>query len=323
MKEFVTPKVRVIAGLIISLLCLYLAVRGADLAAVASMFATVQVVYLVPMTILLVVAFILRAIRWQCLLAPVKVVSVNSLFASTMIGFMANNILPFRAGEVVRAYSISRTENISITSSLASLIVERLFDGVVISLFMLPLLLFIALPAWLVNFNYLLLLVYLVVGGGAVCLIWRRERIYEWIAKRRWGTLIRNFTAGLEVCTNGKQIVWSGCLSLGHWLVIAAYYYLLFIACGLSLSFLAAVALVVIVSIGIMLPAAPGYVGSFQYFTVVGLSLFSVTREEALGYSLIAHAGQFIPVTAIGLLYFCRQSVSFTELGSAVQRQSV
>lgn len=321
MGGFLRSKGRLFVGLAISLLCMYLALRGANLAEVFLMVSTIKLVYLLPTTVILMLAFILRAIRWRSLLGPVKAVSIHSLFSATMIGFMANNVLPFRAGEIVRAYSISRNERISLSSSLASLIVERLFDGVVISLFMILLLLFISFPGWLVNINYLLLLVYLLFICAAVLLFWARGKRYTWGAKERWQKVISNFTVGLEVCTNAKQIMWSGFLSLAHWLVIGGYYYLLFQACGFRLSFLAAIVLVVIVAIGIMLPAAPGYVGNFQYFTVLGLSLFSVSREEALGYSLIAHAGQFIPVTAVGLVYLFRQSAGLSELVGRQQQQ--
>jgi uncharacterized protein (TIRG00374 family) len=126
--------------------------------------------------------------------------------------------------------------------------------------------------------------------------------------------VFRNFTAGLEVCRNGKEISASAVLSLAHWFAIAIYYYLLFLAFGFSLSFLAAIALVVIVGIGIMLPAAPGYVGNFQYFTVLGLAIFSIPPDQALAYSLVAHAGQFVPVTLVGLFYFFRQSAGLSDL---------
>lgn len=304
----------IILGGVISLLCLYFALRGANLTEVMSVISQIQFIYLLPMTAMFLFAFILRAIRWKLLLDPVKAVSVDSLFASTMIGFMANNVLPFRAGDIVRAYSISRNERISLGSSLASLIVERLYDGIVVCLFMVPVLLFVSLPAWLVNTNYFLLLVYLLLAVGAVILIWIMRKDYNWWGKQRWEKTLRNFTAGLEGCTNGRQIFWSSLLSLAHWLVIAFYYYFLFQAFGLPLSFMAAVAMVVIISIGITLPAAPGFVGSFQYFTVVGLSFFSISKEVALGYSLVAHAGQFIPVTLIGLFYLFRQSQGLADL---------
>jgi uncharacterized protein (TIRG00374 family) len=313
----------IILGGTVSVVCLYLALRGANLSEVFSMISQIKFLYLLPMTGMILFAFVLRAIRWKYLLNPVKSVPVDSLFASTMIGFMANNVLPFRAGDIVRAYSISKNEQISLSSSVASLIVERLYDGIVVCLFMIPVLLFISLPAWLVNTNYILLAAYIMLVGGAVFLIWITRKNYNWWGKQRWEKVLRNFTAGLEGCTNGKQIIWSTLLSLAHWLVISGYYYLLFQACGLQLPFVAAIAMVVIISIGITLPAAPGFVGSFQYFTVIGLSLFSVPKEVALGFSLVAHAGQFIPVTLIGLFYLFRQSQGLTDLVGVEQQQVV
>jgi glycosyltransferase 2 family protein len=317
----VKNKFRIIAGIAVSVLCLYLALRGANLAEVISVFRKVNLFYLLPMTMVLISAFVLRAVRWQYLLAPVKFIAVKDLFASTMIGFMANNVLPFRAGEFVRAYSISQRESIGVGSSLASLVIERVYDGLTVSLFLLSLLSFVPLPTWLVNFNYLLLSVYVLCGGAAFVLVWAGKRNRSGWLWQRWQGFFHGITLGLESCANGKQIVWSAVLSLAHWLAIALYYYLLFLACGFSLSFLSAVVLVVVVAIGIMLPAAPGSVGSFQYSTVLGLSLFAIPRAEALGYSLIAHAGQFIPVTLIGLFYFFRQSAGFTELRGVKQRE--
>jgi hypothetical protein len=314
MSNSLKNKLRFIAGFAISALCMYLALRGTDLSEVLSILSKINFIYLVPTTVLLLLAFFIRAMRWRYLLASVKSIPTPSLFASTMIGFMANNVLPFRAGEFVRAYSIARNENISLSSSLASLVIERLFDGMSISLFFLPLFFVIPLPAWLVNINYLLLSVYALGAGGAAVLIWVGRREFSWLARRRWEGVFRNFTAGLEVCRNGKEISASAVLSLAHWFAIAAYYYLLFLAFGFSLSFLAAIALVVIVGIGIMLPAAPGYVGNFQYFTVLGLAIFSIPPDQALAYSLVAHAGQFVPVTLVGLFYFFRQSAGLSDL---------
>ena len=304
---------RLIAGFAVSLVCMFLALRGINLSDVGSMLATTRPVYLLPAMGVLILAFIIRAIRWGVLLKPVKSVPISTLFASTMIGFMANNVLPFRAGEIVRAYSISQNENINISSSLASLVVERLFDGIAISLFMISLLWFVSMPAWLVKFNYVLVFVYILIACAAVILIWVMKG-NQTRSESKWHGMMRNFTAGLEVFAKRKQLAWSSFLSFGHWLLVAMYYYFLFLACGFALSFYAAVVLVAIVGIGIMLPAAPGFVGNFQYFTVLALSLFSISREDAFGYSLIAHAGQFIPVTAIGLLYFFRQSAGFAEL---------
>jgi glycosyltransferase 2 family protein len=313
-------KLRLLTGFSISLLCLYLAFRGTNPAEILTIVSGIKLGYLLPAVTLLLVAFVIRAIRWKCLLSPVKTIDINSLFSSTMIGFMANNVLPFRVGEIVRAYAISKNARISLSSSVASLVVERVFDGMVISGFMLFLLMFISLPPWMVKVNYLLLSFYVISIAAAIFLVWGLGKNSGWLSNPRWEKVVCNFTAGLQVCTDGKLIFWTGSLSVAHWLVIAGYYYFVFMACGFSLSFLAASALVAIVAIGIMLPAAPGFVGNFQYFTVVGLSLFGVSREEALAYSLVAHAGQFVPVTIVGLVYFFRQSVRFAELRTPEQQ---
>jgi uncharacterized protein (TIRG00374 family) len=300
---------------------MYLAFRGTNFAEVLSVLSKINPVYLLPTTLLLLFAFLLRAIRWGYLLGPVKSIGTSSLFASTMVGFMANNVLPFRAGEIVRAYSIARKENISLSSSVASLIVERLFDGMSISFFLLPLLLVVPLPLWLVNFNYVLLIIYLAAAGATLILIWASRKRFSWVSRGRWEGVVRNFTAGLEVCRNGKEIGASAVLSLAHWLAIAGYYYLCFLAFGFSLTPVAAIAVVVIVSIGIMLPAAPGYVGNFQYFTVLALAIFSIPQEQAVAYSLVAHAGQFVPVTLVGLFYLFRQSTGFAEMRRVGRRK--
>jgi uncharacterized protein (TIRG00374 family) len=294
-----------------------------NLREVLSILTTVKVSSIVFMTVVFVFSFVLRAMRWQLLLAPVKTISVHSLFASTMIGFLANNVLPLRAGEIIRGYAIARTERISVSSALATLVLERLLDGIVISLFMMALLIVFPFPAWLIDLNYVLLAIYCVGVGVSIGLLWAKgkENGWERIARtfptsvrEKVETLMGNFANGLQILGDKRKIFWVGVLSLAHWLVIALYYWIVFQACGFPLSFLAAFVVLAVLTLGIMLPAAPGYVGNFQYFTVVALSLFSVSKEDALGISFVAHAGQFIPVTIIGLFYVIRQGLTVSDL---------
>jgi len=316
-------KTQVIIGGGVSFLCLYFALRGVNLREVLSILTTVKISSVVLMTVVFIFSFVLRALRWQLLLAPVKTISVHSLFASTMIGFLANNVLPLRAGEVVRGYAIARTEKISVSSALATLVLERLLDGIVISLFMVALLVVFPFPAWLINLNYVLLAIYCTGIGVSIGLLWAKgkENLWERITRafptfvrEKTETLMGNFASGLQILGDKRKIFWVGVLSLAHWFVIALYYWIVFQACGFSLPFLAAFVVLAVLTLGIMLPAAPGYVGNFQYFTVVALSLFSVSKEDALGLSFVAHAGQFIPVTIIGLFYVIRQGLTVSDL---------
>jgi uncharacterized protein (TIRG00374 family) len=115
-------------GILSSGLFLYLAFRNVDLILVFKVFKKVKYLNIILVVFLTILGFYLRAIRWYYLMKPLKSIKISSLFSATMIGFMTNNILPARLGEVFRAYIIGRKENIKKTASFATIIVERVFD---------------------------------------------------------------------------------------------------------------------------------------------------------------------------------------------------
>ena len=116
-------------GVAVSGVLLWLAFRGVDLQEVGHSFTQVRTVWLLPVLASIFVRFWLTAIRWQVLLRPVKRIGIHRLFAVTMIGFMANNVLPARMGEFVRAYALGRSESLSTPLSFATIVLERVFDG--------------------------------------------------------------------------------------------------------------------------------------------------------------------------------------------------
>ena len=95
-------------------------------------------------------------------------------------------------------------------------------------------------------------------------------------------------------------------LSFACWFVHGLYFFLIFSALDIQLSFSAALVLQTIIGIGVILPAAPGYVGNFEYFTVLALGLFGVLQEVAFANALLAHLGQFAPVTVVGFFFAIR-----------------
>ncbi len=300
-------RARLAGGFLLSGLFLCLAFRKADISAVVSTLTSVQPLYLVPLLGLLFLSFFLRAWRWRFLMGPVKTIALHSLFSSTMVGFMANNLLPLRAGEVVRAYSLARKEGIAMGTSLATVVLDRLFDGLILSFCLLLLLLSLPFPPWLVQLNYLLLGLYL--GGLGVLGFLAVKGRWDGFLSGRFH-MVRHFISGLAVLRRRGQLLGVFLLSLALWLVSACFYFLLFFACHLSLPFFAALVLLVVVAIGVSLPAAPGHIGNFHYFAVLALSLFSVSREEALGFSLLAHVLQFVPVIVVGLVYAMREGAA-------------
>ena len=133
-------------GFVISMGILYLAFRRIDLQLLLKSLQGANYLYLFPIVVIIFVNMALRALRWGYLLRPIKKIGFLNLFASILIGFMANNVLPVRMGEFVRAYIIGRSERIRKSASFATVMVERLFDGLTVLGLLVVVLTFIHLP---------------------------------------------------------------------------------------------------------------------------------------------------------------------------------
>jgi uncharacterized protein (TIRG00374 family) len=122
------------------------------------------------------------------------------------------------------------------------------------------------------------------------------------------------FLHGMKGITHSRGLMPIALLSIACWVIHGMYFYLIFKALDIELSFSAALVLQMVIGLGVILPAAPGYVGTFEYFTVLGLALFGIGHEPAFAYALLAHICQFIPVSAVGLFFVLRKG--FHRLGS-------
>ncbi|NOR64953.1 MAG: flippase-like domain-containing protein [Candidatus Scalindua sp.] len=121
-------KILFIAGILVSIICSWLFVRKIEWSSLGVAFRDAKYIYIFPTIILMFLSFYLRAIRWKVLISPVKKVSILNLFSVNMIGFMANNVLPARLGEVIRPVMIARKEKINVSTSFATIVMERIFD---------------------------------------------------------------------------------------------------------------------------------------------------------------------------------------------------
>lgn len=138
-------KILFIAGILISIICSWLFARKIEWSQLSVALKDAKYVYIIPTIILIFVSHYLRAVRWSALIAPIKRVSVLNLFSATMIGFMANCVLPARIGEIIRPVMVAKKEKIKVTASFATVVMERIFD--VLSIIVLASLLFFFLPA--------------------------------------------------------------------------------------------------------------------------------------------------------------------------------
>ena len=315
-----------VLGIALSTGFLYAAFREVDINGLTSALAGANYLYLIPVLALTFVGLWFRAVRWYYLMLPIKKIGVSRLFAAMMIGLALNNLLPVRLGEFARAYCIDARENVGKTAAFTTLVVERILDGMTVLLFFgfLVLRQQVALPSWLRSAALAALGFFLLV---LVLLVLLKLQA-EWVRKAASFIMkpaptplssavlgiINGAVSGLQVFHSAGSLVLAAVLSLFVWVPAGLIIFCLLLGFGVHLPISASFLVLVILCIGLMIPSAPGSVGTFQFFCVAGLSLFAVDRHVAASFSILFHATQFVPATAIGLVCMLAQGGSISEI---------
>ncbi|MDI6785197.1 MAG: lysylphosphatidylglycerol synthase transmembrane domain-containing protein [bacterium] len=313
-------------GILITIALLYVIFKKADFAQIVNSLKGAKYYYLFPSIVSLIISFYIRAIRWSYLLRPIKNITTKTLFPMMMIGFMANDILPARIGEFVRAYIIGKKENISKSTSFATIVIERLFD--IFTLLLLMLVLFVfwgsCFPYWIrksgvvvMVFTLVCLLILFSMKAYLSFFIKLFHKFFFFISsniREKIAIRLQHFTFGLSVFKSFKLILVSFFYSLLVWLFIAASVYFALLIFDFNIPIYAPLFVTIILAIGLMVPSAPGFIGTFQFACISSLSLFSVDENAALSFSIILHAAQFFPVILIGYLFMLKEQMSFSAI---------
>lgn len=262
-----------------------------------------------------------RARRWWYLFPPD--VDPPGLVPATMIGFMVNNVLPLRAGEVVRVWVVARRLGHGFWTTLATLVVERVLDSLAIVLMLAGLLLLVDVPPFFEWAALLLLAADLAAVALLGLLAAAPGRVAGWLGTvvRRWPQLERRFAAGLETFVRGlggirrpahavPLLVWTVVLwslqAWGAWMVLRALH--------LDLPWIAGWTVLAFVGLGVAVPSAPGYVGVFHFAAAKAVEIFGVGAPAVVGYALLLHATSIVPVTLVGWAYLLRERVSLSSV---------
>lgn len=324
-------KKRVVLGVLISVVFLWLAFRKVDYQELAQALKSANYLWIFPNMALMVFSMWLRAYRWKFMVNPIKRLGLNRLFSSTMIGFMANNILPIRLGEIVRAYSLGTKAEISKTASFATIVVERVFDGFSLLMLLWITLLISPFPDWVkragnltlaINLVALLVLIFLEVKTNPTLRF--LNRLFGFLPHKisnKFTELLFKFTTGLKVFRDVPSMIWILIFSLFVWAVVGISNYFIFLAFDLHPPVQASFILLVMVSLAVMIPASPGYVGTFHFFCIAALGLFGYGKNIALPFSVVLHASQYIPITLIGLIYLKTEHLSLKMIKKEQESQ--
>lgn len=314
-------------GILISAVFLYFTLRGMHLAEFWDALKTAQYGWLVPGVAVYFVGVWVRSWRWHYMLRPLKKISTRRMFPIVCIGYMGNNIYPARAGELLRAAVLKEREGVPISASLATVIVERIFDGVVMLGFV-----FVNLPelarltqnsgmVGTMNIRDVAIIGAVVFIGALLVFLLAAmfprvtERIVNWIVDHLIPVRVREqvrgfslrFLTGLESLRSPVEALMIFFTTVLIWLLETAKYWFVMHAFPFEVSFFALMLMNGIVNLATTLPSAPGYVGTFDAPGIALLMAYNVPQAVAAGYTLVLHAALWFPITMLGAYYYLRQ----------------
>lgn len=324
---------RLIIGCLIGLVFLYLAGRKVDFTLMWEAFTKVNYWFVLLAVPVIFLSHLLRAIRWRYLMEPIKRVDVGSLFSALLIGYMANILMPAHLGELLRAYVLGKKRAVSASSTFATIVVERIIDVFALLLLMAFAILVYPFPDWINKAGYamlagtVILFVFLILLKKYFAFF---ERFLNFFFRplpkglqEKLGRGIRSFVVGIVPLRSGWVYLVVAVLSVVIWacygfiiqLVLHAFDFVSVYHLPWSTSLI----VLVVTTIGIVVPSSPGYVGTYHWLCQISLAMFGVPAGPALSFAILTHGVSFLPVLIVGLILAYYEGVQVF----GVQKKSV
>jgi uncharacterized protein (TIRG00374 family) len=324
--------VKILVGLLISVLFLFLAFRNVDTTQLKNAFIGLNWFYAGMITVVIVFSHWIRAMRWRYLLAPIRWVGVGRLFSALIIGYAANTCLPAHLGEFLRAYVLGKKRSIPASAAFATIVTERLLDMFSLIILMLIAIAVYPFPAWIKKSGWImagatltlfLFMVLLKKETGKTLGLFRLllkpfpHKVYQRVEK-----LLTVFLTGFVRLKRPSHYLWVGLYTVGIWLCYSASFWFGLKAFGFQLPWIAPFVMLVVTTISIVVPSSPGYVGTYHYLCQLGLGLLGIPKGPALAFAFVVHAMNIIPVFLIGLVFAWKEGVSLTQSDASIADSS-
>ncbi len=328
---------RTVLGVAVSAIFLSVALRDLQLGEFFENLQHAQYLWLLPGVGVYFLGVVARTWRWQYMLRPLGHVPMYPLFRIVSIGYMGNNIYPVRAGEVLRSYVLWREYDLRISSSLATVVIERLFDGLVMLAFV-----FVALPfvsfeaAALGSYRSFIISLTILFAGALVVFLFIAARpalaraIYEPLVQllvpKRYSTRVLEtagrFLVGFESLAGARDVFMIFVTSVLVWLFETGKYWFVMHAFPFEVSFLTLMLMNGVVNLATTIPAAPGYAGTFDLPGIAVLMAAGVQKSIATAYTLVLHVALWLPITALGAYYLWASHVSVKRARAEMEAQT-
>ncbi|MCZ2123735.1 MAG: flippase-like domain-containing protein [Anaerolineales bacterium] len=318
-------------GVLISVLFIWLSLRGLQLNEFWQTVQKANYFWLIPGIGVYFIGVWARAWRWHYLLKPIKEIPTQTMFPITTIGYMGNNIYPARAGEVLRAVILKRKEGVPVSASLATIIVERLFDGVVMLAFVFvnvsELAKLTGASGFVGNIQQVAIIGTGVFIGALIIFLLAAMfphsavKIGAWIIERftpqrfhaKLSGIMHKFLDGLASLRSPLNVLMVFFTSIIIWLLETGKYWFVMHAFNFQVSFFALMLMNGIVNLATTIPSAPGYIGTFDAPGIAVLTAYGVDQATAAGYTLTLHVALWLPITLLGAYYLAREGIKWSD----------
>jgi len=322
-------------GMVVSAVLVWMLFRDINFGELTLALKQANYWWLIPNILLIVLTMYQRAYRWKFMIEPIKPVPFPKLLAATCIGFMANNVLPLRLGEFVRAYSLSSQDReITKSASLATIFGERMVFDLAGLLLIFGVVLFVAsdlaIPDEIIAGLKLSTVIALVGIVFMLILALRPERVGSLLAKYLFfvpdrgkdviKSTVMKFSRGLTFLSDRRAVVSVSVQTLLIWVLMGVSNVFVLMAFDFGLPLDASFVVLVVVSISILIPSTPGFLGVYHYAVVLSLGLYGIEQEAALSCALVLHAAQYIVVTLMGFYFLKKAHLSLKKLEQAAEQ---
>lgn len=321
-------------GMLISLVFLWFAFRNLNPAAVWSQIQNVNVLWLLVGSVWYFAAVTLISLRWRFLLRSIKPIALRSLIPLVAIGYMGNNVYPFRSGEILRVVLLQRNYQVPMARAATTVIVERVFDGIVMLTFIVVSLLFVDIQAVEIKRVAMVAAPIFVTAVVVFFVLAARpdllRRILHLVGNILPGRLHQLMTRladeiieGLQALRSPADLAGAVVSSYASWMVEASVYWIVSFAFGLNVGYPVMLLTVGVVNLAGLIPASPGQIGVFEFFVSLVLTAMGVAQTEAHAYALVVHVVIWLPVTLAGFAFLVRQGLGWGAITHARELEQV
>lgn len=326
-------RLAIMVGLLVSLLFLWLALGNLKPDEFFASLQDVQPVWILAATVVYFGAVLVISLRWQFLLRPIQAIPLLSLASIVCIGYMGNNVYPLRAGEALRIYLLKRNHGVPVPRSTTVVIVERVFDGLVMLAFIFTALLMVQTKSDVINnvavfsapLFFIAMLVFFILAAQPD-LLRRFVRLITRLLPGRLHKIAEHLSEeiihGLEALRSPVNLIGAAITSFLSWSIEAGVYWIVMHAFGFDLPYAAALLTVGTVNLAGLIPASAGGFGVYEFFVTTVLTTLGIAREAAAAYAIVVHLVIWLPVTLVGFVLLTRMGMGWTALAQAEELEA-